>query len=97
MFPKYEKMLEQLGENFKLARLRRKLTYKQVVERANIKWEILNLIESGYEHVTLADYFKVLIVLNLAEDITKLAGDDILGRKLQDIELLNKDKDGVIE
>jgi transcriptional regulator with XRE-family HTH domain len=92
MFPKYEKMLSQVGENFKLARLRRKLTPQQVCERANIKLTTLNLIESGYEHIPLADYFKVLIILNLAEDITKLAGDDILGRKLQDIELLNKEK-----
>ena len=95
MFPKYEKMLAQLGENFKLARLRRKLTHQQICERANIKWNTLNLIESGYEHVKFEDYFKVLIVLNLAEDILKLAGDDQLGRKLQDIELLNKD--GAIE
>ena len=81
-------MLIQLGENFKLARLRRKLTIEQVSERADIKLGTLKLIEEGYEHLKLEDYFKVLIVLNLADDILKLASDDILGRKLQDIELL---------
>lgn len=88
MFTRYNKMLVQLGENFKLARLRRKLTKEQVSERADIELLTLDLIEDGYEHLQLEDYFKVLIVLNLAEDIIKLAGDDILGRKLQDIELL---------
>ena len=88
MLIKYNKMLIQLGENFKLARLRRKLTIEQVSERADIKLGTLKLIEEGYEHLKLEDYFKVLIVLNLADDILKLASDDILGRKLQDIELL---------
>ena len=33
-------------------------------------------------------YFKVLHVLRLHKDISKLAADDELGRKLQDLELL---------
>jgi transcriptional regulator with XRE-family HTH domain len=88
---KYKKMLYQLGENFKLARLRRKLTKEQVCERANITLGTLNLIESGYENVNFIDYFRVLIVFDLAEDITKLASDDVLGRKLQDIETLQNE------
>ena len=34
LFPKHQKMLEQVGENYKLARKRRKLTMEQVAERA---------------------------------------------------------------
>ena len=36
VFPKYEKVLEQMGENVKMARKRRKLTMIQVAERADI-------------------------------------------------------------
>ncbi|WP_218089713.1 hypothetical protein [Rhodohalobacter halophilus] len=36
LLPKNERMLLQVGEQFKLARLRRKLSAEQVSERANI-------------------------------------------------------------
>lgn len=36
VFPKYNKVLEQMGENIKMARKRRKLTMLQVAERAGI-------------------------------------------------------------
>jgi hypothetical protein len=36
LFPKHQKILEQLGENLKLARKRRHLTTIQVSERAGI-------------------------------------------------------------
>ncbi|PKP17405.1 MAG: transcriptional regulator, partial [Bacteroidetes bacterium HGW-Bacteroidetes-23] len=45
VFPKYEKVLEQMGENVKMARKRRKLTMIQVAERADIARSTLHLIE----------------------------------------------------
>ncbi len=36
IFPKLAKLMEQVGENIKLARKRRKLTTIQVAERAGI-------------------------------------------------------------
>ncbi|WP_264564327.1 hypothetical protein [Flavobacterium sp. N3904] len=36
IFPKHQMTLEQLGENIKVARKRRKLTAVQVAERADI-------------------------------------------------------------
>lgn len=88
IFPKYNQLLEQLGENFKLARKRRKLTTIQVAERAGIARSTLYLIEKGDPSVTMGAYFNVLRVFGLQEDLLKLAEDDILGRKLQDIALL---------
>ena len=88
IFPKYNLLLEKLGENIKLARKRRKLTTLQVAERANISRSTLYLIESGNPGVAMGAYFNVLRVLGLQDDFLKLAADDILGRKLQDIELL---------
>ena len=88
IFPKYNLVLEKMGENIKIARKRRKLTTMQVAERAAISRSTLYLIESGNPSVAMGAYFNVLRVLGLQDDFLKLAADDILGRKLQDIELL---------
>lgn len=88
IFPKYIHTLEQMGENIKLARKRRKLTTIQVAERANIARSTLYLIEKGDTSVAFGAYFNVLRVLGLQEDILKLAADDDFGRKLQDLDLL---------
>ncbi len=84
----YEKLLGQMGENIKLARKRRKLTTIQVAERADIARSTLYLIETGNTSVAMGAYFNVLRVLGLQNVFLKLAADDGLGRKLQDIELL---------
>lgn len=88
VFPKYDSVLEQLGENIKMARKRRKLTMLQVAERADIARTTLHLIELGTSSVAMGAYFNVLRVLGLQSDFLKLAADDQLGRKLQDLELL---------
>lgn len=81
-------LLEQLGENIKLARKRRKLTAVQVAERANIARTTLYQIEKGNSGVAIGAYFNVLRVLGLQDDFLKIGADDTFGRKLQDLELL---------
>ncbi|GEC73803.1 Helix-turn-helix domain-containing protein [Flavobacterium flevense] len=88
IFPKHQITLEQMGENIKLARKRRKLTTIQVAERAGIVRTTLYQIEKGNPSVAIGAYFNVLRVLGLQDDFLKLASDDELGRKLQDLELL---------
>lgn len=88
ILPKYKKIFEQLGENIKLARKRRKLTTEQVSERAGINRTTLYRIEKGDSTVAIGSFFNVLRVLNLEQDFKKLAVDDEFGRKLQDLELL---------
>ena len=88
LFPRHQKILEQFGENIKLARKRRKLTTIQVAERAGIARNTLYLIEKGNSSVSIGAVFNVLRVLGLHEDFLKLADDDVLGRKLQDLKLL---------
>ena len=92
LLPKLEKTLVQTGENIKLARLRRKLSTEQVAERANISRPTLWNIEKGAGGVAMATYAQVLFVLGLEKDLLKLAGDDSLGRKLQDAELIVKER-----
>ncbi len=88
IFPKYETLMYQMGENIKLARKRRKLTSSQVAERADIARSTLYLVEKGDPSVSFGAYFNVLRVLGLQDDILKLASDDKFGRKLQDLDLL---------
>jgi len=88
ILPKHKNELAQMGENIKLARKRRKLTAVQVAERADIARSTLSLIEKGEPSVAMGAYFNVLRVLGLQGDFLKLAADDDLGRKLQDLDLL---------
>ena len=90
LFPKHARIFEQLGENIKLARKRRKFTAVQVAERANISRNTLYLLEKGTPSVSLGALFNVLRVLGLQDDFLKIASDDEFGRKLQDLDLLNK-------
>ncbi len=89
LFPQHQHILAQMGENIKLARKRRKLTTLQVAERASIDRSTLYKIEKGASSVSLGAYFNVLRALNLHQDFLKLAADDELGRRLQDLALLS--------
>jgi transcriptional regulator with XRE-family HTH domain len=88
LLPRAQKPISVLGENIKLARLRRKFSAEQVAERANISRPTLVSIEKGNPNVTIGAYVKVLSVLGLENDIMNVANDDILGRKLQDAGLI---------
>ena len=90
LLPRQKKILIQVGENIKLARLRRKLSTTQVAERANISRSTLWAVEKGNPGVTLGTLLQVMFVLGLEKDFLLLAKDDDLGRKLQDINLLPK-------
>jgi len=90
LFPKHQEIMEQVGENIKLARKRRKLTTIQMSERADIDRSTLYQIEKGNGSVSMAAYFKTLRVLGLQDDFLKLAADDTFGRKLQDLDLIHK-------
>ena len=84
ILPKTKRILSEMGENIKLARLRRKLSSEQVAERANISRPTLSAIEKGSPSVSIGSYLLVLQVLGLEKDFLLLAKDDVLGRKLQD-------------
>lgn len=90
LLPKYQRALQQVGEQFKLARLRRRLSMAQVAERANISRSTLWNIEKGDPGVSMGNYYQVLIALKLADDLLLLARDDVMGRKIQDLGLLVK-------
>ena len=92
LLPKARKILEDLGVNIRLARLRRKLTAEQVAERANMTRVTLLAIEKGSPGVSIGNYLLVLFALGLEKDLLKVASDDELGRKLADANLLVKER-----
>ena len=86
--PKTREILEQMGEQIKLARLRRKLSAQLIAERAGISRQTLNAIEKGSSTIAIGSYAAVLHALNnLDTDFLLVAKDDEFGRKLQDLEL----------
>jgi transcriptional regulator with XRE-family HTH domain len=90
LLPNTHRILEELGENIKIARLRRKLSGEQVAERAGIGRSTYLKIEKGYPGVSIGNYLNVLKVLGLDKDFLLVARDDVLGRKLQDADLMIK-------
>ncbi len=92
LFPGPQKNLSTMGENIRLARLRRRYSMVQVAERAGISRPTLQSVEKGNPKVAIGAYVKVLAVLGLDKDIASVADDDVLGRKIQDAGLIIKDR-----
>ena len=88
IMPDTQKILERMGEQIKLARLRRGLSTELASERAGISRATLWAVEKGSPSVAIGIYAAVLHALNnLDTDLLKVAEDDQLGRKLQDLNL----------
>lgn len=87
ILPKTESILAQVGEQIRLARLRRKISASLVAERAGVSRSTVWKIEKGDSSVAMGAYAKVLGAIGLQEDLLLIAKDDELGRILQDAEL----------
>ncbi|MFZ4715122.1 MAG: helix-turn-helix domain-containing protein [Bacteriovoracaceae bacterium] len=85
--PMAKRQLIKLGDDIKVARLRRNLSLRAVAQRAGISINTVVAIENGESGVSIGAVVNVLHCLNLAEGISLIAKDDVLGRKLQDLEL----------
>lgn len=88
LLPKTEKYLSIMGEQIKLARLRRKLPVELVAKRAGVSRATVWKVEKGEASVAMGIYAAVLQALNnMDRDLLLIAKDDELGRKLQDLNL----------
>lgn len=90
LLPKVQRNLQTVGEQIKLARLRRKLSAELVAERAGISRATLWAVENGNPAVSFGSYVSVLCALGLGNDVLLLAKDDAVGRAYQDLGLLPK-------
>lgn len=88
VLPRTQDILSKMGEQIKMARLRRNLSVKLVSERAGISRATLWNVEKGSPSVAIGIYAAVLHALNyMDKDLLLVAKDDELGRKLQDLRL----------
>ena len=89
---KLEQKMQVVGEQIRLARLRRNLSVAQVAERATCSPLTVSRIEKGVPTVAIGIYLRVLYALQLDDDILSLAKDDKLGRTLQDMNLAQRER-----
>ncbi len=82
--------MQAFGLRLKAARLRRGLTTILFAERVGISRDTLNRLEKGDPTIALGTYLRALRVLGLDKDMDAVARDDELGRKLQDLQLLER-------
>lgn len=84
---KLEQKMQIVGEQIRLARLRRNLSIAQVAERATCSPLAVSRIEKGVPTVTIGIYLRVLYALQMDDDILLLAKEDVMGKALQDLSL----------
>ena len=87
LLPATEAHLLRFGERLRLARRRRRLSSKQVAERAGMAPMTLRSLERGGSGVTIGAYLAVMQVLGIERDLDLLGQADPLGRELQDARL----------
>lgn len=82
--------LQIVGEQIRLARLRRDLSIAQIAERAMCSELTVMRVERGTPTVAIGIYVRILFALGLDESVLFLAKDDEIGRALQDLDLKNR-------
>jgi len=87
LFPPSTRQLVALGERLRMARLRRRYSAESVSKRAGIARATLYRVEQGDPGVSIGTHASVLRVLGLQGDLDLVGRDDVLGRKLQDLQL----------
>ncbi len=84
--------MQILGEQLRLARLRRNLSVAQVAERATCSPLTVSRIEKSAPTVAIGIYLRVLYAFQLDDDILLLAKEDTMGKALQDLRLKKRER-----
>lgn len=85
LFPQTQRRAEALGERLRLARRRRRISLADLAKRVGVNRETLARLEHGDLTTSLGVLARVLAVLGMEEDLDRLAGEDELGQRLQDV------------
>ena len=89
---KLEQKLQIVGEQIRLARLRRNLSVAQIGGRATCSPLTVSRIEKGAPTVAIGIYLRVLYALQLDDDILLLAKEDAMGKAMQDLNLKKRER-----
>ena len=91
ILPATEEILKTMGEQIKLARLRRNFSAELIAERAGISRATLWKVESGNPACAIGIYAAVLHALGgMDTDLEMVARDDKMGRQMQDLKLITR-------
>lgn len=89
---KLEQKMQIVGEQIKLARLRRDLSIAQVAERATCSLLTVTRIEKGTPTGAIGIYLRVLYALQLDDDILMLAKEGVIRKVLRDLSLKKRER-----
>lgn len=85
LMPRSLEILETMGNQIRLARLRRDYSVELIAERARVSRTTVWAIEKGSPSVSMGAYAAVLHAINgLDTELLNVAKEDRLGRLLQD-------------
>lgn len=87
MYPKMTRTLSLMGEQIRLARLRRKISVDTVTNRAGVSRSTVWKVEKGDPSVSIGAYVRVLNAIGMMDDLLLIAKDDEYGRLIQDAEM----------
>lgn len=69
-------VLQRVGENIRIARVRRRITIKELANRVHVDERTISRMEKGDPSINFKNLVTVLIVLNIADDVAELAHPD---------------------
>lgn len=79
--------IRKVGEDLRIARLRRRLPMEVVANRAHVTRNTLARVEKGDPAVSFGIYASVMQALNLIERLPDLAADDHVGVEMANEQL----------
>src|SRR6266540_4725163 len=94
VLPRVQRELDGMGERLRLARLRRGIPLVEMAARVGVSRPTLRRLEQGDASVALTVLIRTLAVLGLDEDIGRIAAEDDVGRRLEDLRLARPRKIG---
>lgn len=88
IMPQTERILAIMGEQIKLARLRRHIPMYIVAERSGLSRQTVISVEKGLPSVSIGNYAMVLhAIQGMDNELLNVCKDDKMGRTIQDLEL----------
>ncbi len=86
--PSIQRILQRMGEQIKLARLRRNIPVEIIADRAGLGRTTVWAIEKGSPSVSMGAYAKTLHAIEgMDKDLLLICKDDKKGRLMQDLSL----------
>ena len=95
IYPRTKQNLKVMGEQIKLARLRRGFSATLIAERAGVSRTTVYMVEKGSPRVSIGAVAAILSSIGCMDnDLLLVAKDDIAGRTFQDLGLKVAKKGG---